>query len=90
MSACPDCQRQYRAVAGHCRGGKYGGCCRSFRGTKDFDAHRVGAFHDGSRRCLTDAEMLDKGWIQTDGLWASPYTQADALRVPLIASGSPL
>ncbi len=77
-NACPDCGQGYRSGAGHCRGGKYGGCCRSFRGTLDFDRHRTGP-HDGARRCRTDAELLDAHWVKTDyplpDLWASPRTQ---------------
>jgi hypothetical protein len=79
VSACPDCGQTYRATAGHCRGGRFGGCCRSFEESQDFDRHRTGGFHDGSRRCLTDAEMVEKGWTRVEHRWLSP--QGTARRV---------
>lgn len=33
-------------------------CCETFTGTSSGDAHRVGEFDDGTRRCLTPGEML--------------------------------
>ena len=82
MSAnqCGLCGQAFRATAGHHTGGRFGGCCRSFRGSRDFDLHRAGEHQDGSRRCLTDAELLAGGWVKVDdilpGLWASPETQS--------------
>jgi hypothetical protein len=72
MNVCSDCNQTYRATAGHCRGGRYGGCCRSFESSKDFDHHRTGAFHDDSRRCLSDAELIEKGWTRVEHRWLSP------------------
>ena len=35
-----------------------------------FDAHRIGEHQDGSRRCLTDAEMAAKKYrLNSDGVW---------------------
>lgn len=47
------------------RGGKYGGCCRTFVSVAAFDAHRVGPFTD--RRCH-DATS-DPRWVETDEGW---------------------
>jgi hypothetical protein len=79
-SACAACGQGFRSVAGHCAGGRLDGCCRSFRGAKDFDKHRTGGHSDGTRRCKSDAELLAQGWVQVHdilpGLWASPATLA--------------
>lgn len=63
---CPDCARRYTATVGHCRGGRYTGCCRSFRTEQDAERHRVRG------RCQTDAELTAKGWIQEGDFWLSP------------------
>lgn len=46
-------------------------CGTYFNTTRLFDRHRVGSFPPkGERRCLSIAEMLDKGWsIGMDGFW---------------------
>ena len=36
-------------------------CLLGFNSTPAFDKHRTGPF-DGVRRCLTEVEMLAKGW----------------------------
>lgn len=36
-------------------------CHRDFRSEAVADAHRTGSFNDGTRRCRTDAELLDMG-----------------------------
>lgn len=62
----------FGAVSGHCRGGEYGGCCRSFASKGGFERHRTGR-HGVDRRCLTDAEMFEAGWTQReDGWWVVP------------------
>jgi hypothetical protein len=44
------------------------GCGEYFNSTFAFDAHRSGAYGGKERRCLTPAEMLEKGMGQkTDG-----------------------
>ena len=84
MSAltCPECGQTYRASGGHCRGGRYGGCCRSFAGTapRTHDPHLTGGYDDGTRRCKTDAELLDEGWQREQHMWVSPLTQRNRAR----------
>lgn len=79
MSAlqCPDCGQDYQKNAGHCRGGKYGGCCSSFDTVSGFDAHRTGDYSPSNpRRCLTRDEMIAAGWHHTErGYWRSPADQ---------------
>lgn len=77
---CPDCHTAYLRNAGHCRGGRYAGCCKSWRTGSDFDAHRTGDIATGTRRCLTTDELLTAGWEYRDGLWTSPKSLADAER----------
>jgi hypothetical protein len=51
-SACPECGAVYRARSGgHCRGGRYGGCCRTFASDNVGDAHRKGPY-SGERYCV--------------------------------------
>ena len=70
---CDICGQAFKPSVGHCRGGKWEGCCRSFVSNKGGDAHRVGKFGDGSRRCMTDEELNEKGWIRdSHGYWSSP------------------
>jgi hypothetical protein len=74
---CPECQQEYsgaQRAGGHCRGGRYGGCCQSFGSQNSGDKHRVGPHEPrGSRRCLTPDEMRAKGWTQDDrGAWRTP------------------
>lgn len=75
--------------SGQCSGGRYredypdgtfSGCGR-YLDIKDFEAHRVQRVGqvDYARRCLTDAELLEKGWVDHgDGSWSSPRRVADA------------
>jgi hypothetical protein len=78
---CPDCGQAYSGAqrgGGHCHGGKYGGCCQSFRSQRTADAHRTGPYNPaGQRRCLTPDEMRAKGWTRDDaGMWrAAPPQQ---------------
>ena len=37
-------------------------CGRTFCSVTAFDAHRVGRYMPNERRCLTDAELLERGW----------------------------
>lgn len=51
----------------HCLCGE---CGEYFNSVYGFDLHRVGEYSDGSRRCLTPAEMRGKGWLHNArGLW---------------------
>ena len=95
VSECPECGQTYRPSAGHCRGGAYGGCCISFAAQVDFDEHRVGDHAEGTRRCLTQQERLDRGWEadtplitvfeepfrEGTPLWASPKTLRSRARM---------
>lgn len=44
-------------------------CGRFFSTTANFDRHRIGAFDDDSRRCLSPAEMTAKGLVEKSGVW---------------------
>lgn len=72
MNTCPDCGQTYRPEAGHCRAGRYGGCCRSFANVaRGEDPHRSGDYSTG-RRCMTDAELLAAGWELDGHYWRTP------------------
>lgn len=73
---CPDCHQTYHPKSGHCRGGKYGGCCKSFHASADFDLHRTGSAD--ARRCRTTDELTESKWQQIDGRWTSPQSIAAA------------
>jgi hypothetical protein len=46
------------------------GCGELFNSTHAFEKHRVGDHEGGQRRCLTPAEMEDKGmFIGADRFW---------------------
>lgn len=47
-------------------------CHQTFNSTAPGDQHRVGDHHDRSRRCLTVAEMEDRGMARNArGLWVT-------------------
>lgn len=46
---------------------KCGACGKHFSRASVFDKHRVGAYTD--RRCMSDAEMIERGLQLTDGVW---------------------
>lgn len=51
-------------------------CGEFFNRVSTFDKHRKGPF-DGKRRCLTTAEMKERGWLlNAGGLWIT------AARIP--------
>jgi hypothetical protein len=72
---CSQCGRMFNGSdrsGGHCVGGKFGGCCKSFRSLGGFDKHRTGPY-DGERRCLTSGELTAKGWTCDDNnTWRMP------------------
>lgn len=75
LHTCSICGQRFLPTVGHCSGGRWGGCCRSFRSGRDGDDHRIGDFNDGSRRCMTDDELRERGWVQEpDGYWISART----------------
>lgn len=63
---CRQCGRNYPTgeQGGHCTG-----CHLSFSSDRVFDRHRVGS---DTRRCLTEPEMLDKGFrLRDNGYWGT-------------------
>lgn len=44
-------------------------CHLFFSTTANFDRHRIGPYHDNSRRCLTPQEMEAKGMVERRGVW---------------------
>lgn len=86
---CPECGQRYdgrQRSGGHCRGGRYGGCCQTFANNASADAHRVGPYEPrNARRCLTPQEMLDKGWRLTDRGWNKSKPMSDEVRTALAA-----
>ena len=73
---CPDCDRTFNgsdSSGGHCRGGGYGGCCKSFTSLSGFDKHRTGRYEPDERRCRTSDELLAKGWtVDDNNTWRTP------------------
>jgi hypothetical protein len=55
-------------------------CGRDFGGTRAFDLHRIGKHaylhsheHPDGRRCMTEAEMLERGlYLNANGRWGQP------------------
>lgn len=48
-------------------------CGRDFRNLTIFEAHRIGSFHDDTRRCVSDLGIQARGWQQDDkGRWFDP------------------
>lgn len=87
MPTCRYCGDAYGNGGGHCQGGKWGGCCRSFASQAAFDDHRVGPY-DGTRSCLPVHRL--EGWRLTHKGWtnAKPMTPEDAARTK--AAGVPI
>ena len=58
-------------------------CGLDFRSVSAFDRHRVGDFGNwcAKRRCLTPAELMKLGMVETDGRWSFPLTPADKARL---------
>ena len=84
MSTCPECAAVYSPNGGgHCRGGPYGGCCRTFTSDSAADAHMKGPYDN---RCCVDMDddWTVKGrkvvWRETARGWTnSPPMDADQL-----------
>jgi hypothetical protein len=55
-------------------------CGEYFNSVYAFDGHRTGDYSDGTRRCLTPAELRAKGWTHNArGLWiTSVYQRAES------------
>lgn len=74
-NTCQICAATFRPTAGHCTGGVFGGCCRSFASTGGFDRHRrFGVKGDWETRyCAPDAVLLAEGWARdASGFWHVP------------------
>jgi hypothetical protein len=84
---CPECGASYSPNGGgHCRGGKYGGCCRTFTSDSSGDKHRVGPYDPpGSRRCLTLDELLADGWRETPHGWTPEPPMSEEQRARMRA-----
>jgi len=80
-SMCAECGARFSPKGGgHCRGGRFKGCCKTFTSDSSGDKHRVGDYNDGARRCLTTEEMLAKGWRETPRGWTpAPPMSENAL-----------
>jgi len=66
MTTHPPCGATWTSKAAeHCSV-----CCETFSGTSAGDAHRVGSFAEGTRRCLDAAEMREAGLVlDSRGIW---------------------
>ena len=63
---CPECGQMYPPKGGgHCRGGAYGGCCRTFTSNSAFADHK-----HGTRRTCLDVTAED-GWRETPRGWTN-------------------
>jgi hypothetical protein len=51
-------------------------CGACFNSTYAFDAHRTGSFEPDNRRCLSVAEMQQRGFAQRGAFWYSPVSAA--------------
>lgn len=67
--ACGRCEARWSGnLMAHCG---LTGCHRTFGSVTGFDAHRTGPM--GSRRCLTDAELGERGYEPNErGVWRQP------------------
>jgi hypothetical protein len=67
----------YRARSGgHCAGGPFGGCCRTFASTTAGDAHRQGDYATG-RECID--VTTEEGWrLNQYGEWTNSKPMDDA------------
>lgn len=76
MPTHPKCGKSWAAMgAEHCPA-----CCETFNSGLAGDRHRAGNWTEGSpRRCLTVAEMREKGMdLNSRGLWVSALRDADS------------
>ena len=65
-ATCRTCHAEYGGRMEHCPA-----CHKTFTGATAGDMHRVGT-HGVDRRCLAEAEMLDKGMgVDARGRWKS-------------------
>lgn len=76
-STCPECGAEYsRNGGGHCRGGVYGGCCRTFVSDAAATAHFKGPHDPPGRYCVDmDADFNSRGrkieWRLTPRGWTN-------------------
>lgn len=58
-------EKTLRGQRNQCRG-----CSEYFNSNFAFDKHRTGSHHHGTRRCMTEEEMLSIGMSKRkDGFW---------------------
>lgn len=57
-------------------------CHSTFAGNEMGDAHRIGEHTPDTRRCLTHAEMVKKGWRDDAGMWRGP-AMSDELKATM-------
>lgn len=68
MPYCDLCDSFYAANGGgHCRGGKFGGCCKTFASDSAFDAHR----RDGKCIDVTSENSAGEGWRLSKRGWTN-------------------
>jgi hypothetical protein len=69
------------------------GCNHNFASSSSHMEHRTGSFAEGSRHCLTEEEMIAKGWTHAvepvkRRLENKPYVDMlDTWRAPMSESG---
>jgi hypothetical protein len=64
---CPDTGRRVALTGSRV---SCSACGRAFSGVDAFDRHRVGPYEPDERRCLTPAEMVEKGLFRKpSGVW---------------------
>ncbi len=52
---------------------KCSGCGKDFGGVHGFDLHRAGSYTSGTRHCLSDEQIVQKGLILSErGVWLTP------------------
>lgn len=74
---CPECAERFPINSGgHCRGGAYGGCCKTFRSDAAYAAHRIGPY--GDRHCIDVTATA--GWRATDRGWTNQATMTPEQR----------
>lgn len=55
--------------ANHCRGGRFGGCCRTYHGLTAFDRHHPSDDSKRGRTCMTAGALTAAGWTTDDNGW---------------------
>lgn len=77
ICTCPRCGAKYSGADR--RGGHCAACCTTFTSQTSFDAHRYGPY-DGDRKCMTQQEMEQAGFRDTDRGWTNSPPMPDHLK----------